>query len=88
MDLSLSFSAPKDQAKLIQWAVFIAVIAVFAWTFWVYWDTTQKLEQIADNGTVPPMTVNEEKLNEVLAAEENRTQNFATPPAIPYDPFQ
>jgi len=87
MDLNFSVKNTKDTPKLIQWVVFIAIIAAFGWCFWIYWSTTQSLKETGTSTTTPPATINQQKLDEVLAADRTRAQNFATPPSIPYNPF-
>ena len=81
-------SLKKDSAKLIQWVVFAALLAVLGWCFWVYYDTNTQITKTGESNTPPPATVNEAKLNSVLEKEEIRRQNFNTPPLVSYDPFQ
>lgn len=87
--MKLSFDSYKgDSAKLIQWIVFIGLIAAIAWCFWVYYDTTQKLKETATAGEATPATVNEANLNKALEAQQQREENYQTPPLVSYDPFQ
>ena len=87
--MALSLHSLKfDKVKIIQWGVFLALMAVFAGCFWVYYDITNQLERTTTTTTTTQVTVNEANLNKALDAQQNREQNYRTPPLVPSDPFQ
>jgi len=90
MNLKISLSAnwQKEPTKKIQWAVFAILLGTLAWCFWVYYDTTNQIEKTGTSNAAPPATLNETKLNQILAEIGERQEKFNTSPLISYDPFQ
>lgn len=88
LKISLSSNWQKEPTKKIQWVVFAILLITLAWCFWVYYDTTNQIEKTGTSNAAPPATLNESKLNQILATMEQRQERYITPPVISYDPFQ